>query len=101
MYDFLLRTHTQKAFRDDMEAIFGEVPDTSGMQPKERGNYLIKQYKGCLKSIPDSSTDGLRSAYVSILDRVKERTKYHLVYLTRHPAGIVKFMTASEKMDIV
>ena len=101
MYDFLLRTHTQKLFQEDMEAIFGEVPDTSDMQPKERENYLIKRYKDCLKSVPASSTDRLRSAYVSIQDRVKERTKYHLVYLTRHPVGIVKFMAASEKMDIV
>jgi hypothetical protein len=38
---------------------------------------------------------------VSILDPVKERTKYHLVYLTHHPLGIVKFMSASEQMDIV
>jgi len=101
MYDFLLRTHAQKPFQEDMEAIFGEAPDTSDMQPKDRENYLIKRYKDCLKSIPASRTDRLRSAYVSILDPVKERTKYHLVYLTHHPLGIVKFMAASEKMDIV
>lgn len=101
MYDFLLRTHTQKPFRYDMEAIFGEIPDTSGLQPKAREDYLIQRYRDCLKSIPANNTDPLRSAYVSVLDPVKERTKYHLVYLTRHPLGIVKFMEASEKMDIV
>ena len=101
MYDFVLRTHTQKPFQDDMRAIFGEVPDTSGMSPKDRENFLIKQFRNSLISIPANHTGRLRSAYVSILDRVKERTKYHLVYLTRHPLGIVKFMGASEKMDIV
>jgi hypothetical protein len=30
-----------------------------------------------------------------------ERTKYHLVYLTSHHTGIVKFMEISEKVDIV
>jgi hypothetical protein len=101
MYDFLLRTHTQKPFQDDMQVIFGEIPDTSGMLPKERENYLIQRYRDCLTAIPAKHTEGLRSAYVSILDPIKERTKYHLVYLTRHPLGIVKFMDASEKMAIV
>lgn len=101
MYDFLLRTHTQKPFQEDMQTIFGEVPDTSGMLPKEREDYLIQRYRESLKSIPTNNNDKLRSAYVSILDPVKDRTKYHLVYLTRHPLGIVKFMDASEKMDIV
>ncbi len=100
MYDFLLRTHTQKPFQEDMQAIFGEVPDTSGMLPKNRENHLIKLYRDGLKSIPANNTDRLRSAYVSILDPVKDRTKYHLVYLTHHPLGIVKFMDASERMGI-
>ena len=100
MYDFLLRTHTQEAFQDDMEAIFGEVPDTSGMSPDERENHLIQLYRSSLISIPANNAGRLRSGYVSILDRLKERTKYHLVYLTHHPLGIIKFMDASEKMDI-
>ncbi len=101
MYDFLVRTHTQQAFRQDMEAIFGEVPETSGLSSKEREDYLIKRYREGLKNIQRSDSGKLRSAYVSILDPLKERTKYHLVYLTRHPLGIVKFMDASEKMENV
>lgn len=101
MYDFLNRTVPQESFQDDMKAIFGEVPDISGMEPKDRENHLINLYRSCLKSITASSNERLRTAYVSILDSVKERTKYHLVYLTRHPLGIVKFMGASEEMDSV
>lgn len=101
MYDFVLRTHTQKPFQEDMQAIFGELPDTSGMPPKEREDCLIQRYRDSLKSIQTKKNDRLRSAYVAILDRLKERTKYHLVYLTRHPFGIVKFMEASEKMEKV
>ena len=101
MYDFLNRTVPQESFQDDMKAIFGEVPDISGMEPKDRENLLINLYRSCLKSITTSSNERLRTAYVSILDSVKERTKYHLVYLTRHPLGIVKFMGASEEMDSV
>jgi len=101
MYDFLLRTHTQIAFQDDMRAIFGEVPETADMSPKDREKYLLQLYRNSLKAIPLGANERLRSAYVSILDPLKERTKYHLVYLTRHPLGIIKFMEASEKMDIV
>jgi len=101
MYGFLVRAHTQKLFLDDMRAIFGEAPDTAGMPPKEREEHLIQQYRDALKSISANDTEKLRSAYVTILDPVKDRTKYHLVYLTRHPLGIVKFMEASEEMDKV
>jgi three-Cys-motif partner protein len=100
MYDFLNRTVPQESFQDDMKTIFGEVPDISGMEPKGRENHLINLYRNCLKSVPASSKERLRTAYVSIMDSVKERTKYHLVYLTRHPFGIIKFMGASEKMEI-
>jgi three-Cys-motif partner protein len=101
MYNFLNRAITQETFRTDMEAIFGETPNLADMSPKKREDYLIQLYRDGLKSIPAKSADKLRSAYVSILDPVKERTKYHLVYLTHHPLGIVKFMDASEKMEIV
>jgi len=101
MFDFVLRTHTQPDFQADMQAIFGEVPDTSGLTSKEREDHLINQYRENLKNIQPSGSGKLRSAYVSIRHRVTERTKYHLVYLTRHPLGIVKFMAASEKMELV
>lgn len=101
MYDFLLRTHTQTPFQDDMRAIFGEVPSTTDMSPKDREKHLLQLYRNSLKTIPFSTNKRLRSAYVTILDPLKERTKYHLIYLTRHPLGIIKFMEASEKMDIV
>lgn len=32
---------------------------------------------------------------------LKDRTLYHLVYLTRHAKGITEFMEASEKLDVV
>jgi hypothetical protein len=38
------------------------------------------------------------SAYVTVLDPLIDRTKYHLLYITRHPLGIIKFMEQSEIM---
>jgi len=42
-----------------------------------------------------------RTAHVKVLKPTKDRTLYHLVYLTRHPKGIVEFMEASEKLELV
>jgi three-Cys-motif partner protein len=101
MYDFLLRTHTQKTFENDMREIFGEVPMTEGMSPAEREEHLINLYRNNLKRIVPSSGGLPRTAYVKILNPIKDRTLYHLVYLTHHAKGITEFIEASEKLDIV
>jgi len=101
MYDFILRAVTQEPFKKDMKKIFGEVPETSGMEPEQREEYLLKRYRENLKEAQPRSDGKPRSAYVKVLDPYKERTKYHLVYLTRHPKGITVFMEASEKLKPV
>lgn len=101
MYDFLLRTHTQESFYQDMREIFGEVPDTSGMTPKQREKHLIDLYRFRLKQIAPARGGKARVAHVPILYPLRDRTLYHLVYLTRHPKGIAVFMQASEKLDFV
>jgi hypothetical protein len=40
-----------------------------------------------------------RSVCVKVLDPLKDKTKYGLIYLTRHEKGIVVFMETSEKLD--
>lgn len=101
MYDFLLRTHTQKAFENDMRQIFGEVPDTSGMSPEKREEHLVTLYRTNLKKVVPTRDGRPRTACVKVLKVLKERTLYHLVYLTRHAKGITEFMEASEKLEIV
>ena len=101
MYDFLLRTHTQESFHEDMQAIFGSVPDTIGMTPTQKEAYLINLYRSRLKQIAPSRGGNPRTAHVPILYPLRDRTLYHLVYLTRHAKGIVVFMTASEKSELV
>ena len=101
MYDFLLRTHTQKAFETDMYQIFGEEPNTTGMSPEEREKYLVTLYRTNLKKVMPAGDGTPRTACVKVLKVLKDRTLYHLVYLTRHPLGIVKFMEASQGLDLV
>ena len=101
MYDFLLRTHTQESFREDMQAIFGDVPDTNGMSPQEKEEHLLTLYKKCLKEILPARGGKPRTVSVPVLYPLKDRTLYHLVYLTRHAKGITVFMEASEKLELV
>jgi hypothetical protein len=101
MYDFILRTHTQKEFEEDMGAIFGEVPETGGMNSKERELHLLTLYRQHLKAHMPGTGGRPRSAWVPILDPERDRTKYELVYLTRNAKGIQVFMDASGKLDLV
>lgn len=40
-----------------------------------------------------------RSYHAEILNKDRERLHYHLVYLTRHQKGLIKFAEASQKAD--
>lgn len=101
MFDFVLRAHTQISFEEQMKEIFGEVLDTTGMTPKEKEVFFMKQYRKHLKSAQPSTARKPRSAYAKVLYPQKDRTEYELVYLTRHPLGIVVFMEESAKLDLI
>ena len=101
MYDFLSRTVPQEEFREDMERIFGLVPDTEGMEQKEREAHLVSLYRNNLKRVTPTGRERPRTACVKVLKPTEDRTLYHLVYLTGHPKGIVVFMEASDKLDLV
>ena len=102
MFEFIVRAHSQPAFEQHMREIFGEIPETYGFSPKERETHLIELYRSQLiKAQGQDASLRTRSAFVRVLDPLKDRTKYHLVYLTRHPLGIKVFMETSEKMDFV
>ena len=101
MYDFLSRTVPQAEFQKDMERIFGVVPDTKGMSPEARETFLVTLYRNNLKQVTAEGEEQPRTAYVKVQMPTRDRTLYHLVYLTRHPKGIVEFMEASEKLDLV
>ena len=101
MYDFLVRTHTQEPFSDDMKRIFGRVPDTKGMTTKAREDHLVRLYRENLKTIVPTRGGKPRTACVKVKKVLLDRTLYHLVYLTRHPKGIAEFMAASDGLDLV
>lgn len=102
MYDFVNRTASMPDWKEPIATLLGESLDLTDLDPSEREDRLISTYRTNLKA-KMSSTGKLypRSAYVRVLDRKKERPKYHLIYLTTHPRGIIEFMEASEKVDLI
>ena len=102
MYDFVNRTASMAEWREDIASLLGETVDLGDLPGSERERLLLSTYQKNLKR--HLITDGrwvARSAYVRVLDRKKERPKYHLVYLTSHPRGIIAFMEISEELDLV
>jgi three-Cys-motif partner protein len=101
MLDFLRRFHYQSELEEQMKEIFGEILDTSEMTSEQRETHFLRKYREHLKSAQSIKGRNLRSAYVRVLYPLQDRTKYELVYLTRHPLGIVVFMEESEKLDLI
>jgi three-Cys-motif partner protein len=102
-YNFINRTASMAAWQDAMVKLLGSSVNLDGLQSTEREEALVNAYRFSLKAcIPSSRPEYRpRSAYVTVLDPLHQRTKYHLVYLTCHPMGIVEFMDMSEKADLV
>lgn len=101
MYGFLSRFVSDAKLQEDMRRIFGIVPDVQGMTPDQREAFLLSLYRNNLKQVLPVDGGKPRTAYVKVLKPTKDRTLYHLVYLTRHPKGIVVFMEASDKLELI
>ena len=102
-YNFINRTASMSVWQDAMTKLLGSTVNLDGLQPAEREETLVNAYRNSLKAcVPVGRPDYRpRSAYVTVLDPLHRRTKYHLVYLTSHPTGIVEFMEISERVDLV
>jgi three-Cys-motif partner protein len=101
MLDFLRRFHYQSELEEQMREIFGEILDTSDMTSEQRETHFLRKYRERLKNAQLKTGGNLRSAYVKILHPLKDRTMYDMVYLTRHPLGIVVFMEVSAEIPFI
>lgn len=102
-YNFINRTVSMASWQSAMVKLLGSSVNLDGLQAAEREEALVNAYRSSLKAcVPSNRPEyRARSAYVTVLDPLHRRTKYHLVYLTCHPMGIVEFMDMSEKADLV
>ncbi|MFZ2651758.1 MAG: hypothetical protein WA210_16805 [Burkholderiaceae bacterium] len=103
MYDFVNRTMSMPDWQADMAQLLGESISLEGLAPEQREDTILETYRANLKRCVTASRPDFppRSAYVRVMDPERERPKYHLVYVTSHPRGIIEFMTLSEGVDLV
>jgi hypothetical protein len=77
--------------------LLGEAIDLEGLQPEERERKILMTYRAsCKACMPSQPAYPPRSAHARVMDPEKDRPKYHLVYFTSHPRGIVEFMDISD-----
>lgn len=100
-YDFVNRTMSMTDMDVEMIELVGEQVHLEGLSSKERERRIIDVYRGNLKRCTGLAMTPARSGYVRVLDREKDRPKYHLVYLTSHPRGIIEFMEISQHIDLI
>ena len=102
MYDFANRALSMADFQAQVRELLGETPDVRHMQPQARERAVLAVYRrNLVRLVPSQDPWRARSGYVRVLDPVKNRPKYHLVYLTTHPRGLIEFMEASDALDLV
>lgn len=102
MYDFVNRTASMADWKNEISELLGEAVEIERLSPENRERLLLNTYRKNLKhELPTDAQWRPRSGYVRVLDRTKERSKYHLVYLTTHPKGVVEFMGISEGIDLI
>lgn len=105
MYDFLNRAIGMADYRDQVSLMLGQLEEKDydqldRLSPPDRAEWVVRRYREQLKAVmgPDGHLSP-RAFHADVLHKAKERVHYHLVYLTRHHKGIVKFAEASEKVD--
>jgi hypothetical protein len=102
MYDHANRAMSMESMKATMITVIGKDLDVTGMNPQEREHAFVHTYRESLKQcVPASTSRPARAGHARVMNPERDRAKYHLVYLTTHPLGIVKFMEISEGTDRV
>lgn len=107
MYDFINRTAAMREWQEDiaefLEQPIGVIQGLEGAAPQIRETALLSTYRAGIKNAlpPQRAKYRPRTAYVRVMDRDRERAKYHLVYLTTHPVGIIEFMQISQDVELI
>lgn len=97
MFDFVNRFTQKGELSKQMYDLLGEIPNLD--EVPNRARHLVNLYRNNLRGILKCADQDAYSAYIPILDRSKDRVKYHLVYLTSHPTGVIEFSRVSEKQS--
>jgi len=103
VYDFINRTASMNEWQDEVTELLGSPVDLAGLSPQKREKTLLDTYRRGLKQAVAAARPQYqpRTAYVRVMDPTRERPKYHLVYVTSHPVGVIEFMEVSQGVDLI
>lgn len=102
MYDHANRAMSMQGMKATMANVLGKDLEVTDMTPPQREHAFVHTYRESLKQcVPASNSRPARAAHARIMNPERDRAKYHLVYLTSHPLGVVKFMEIAEGADRV
>lgn len=97
MYDFVNRAMSMKAQQANVEELLGKPINFSGEETAtERQHIIVSQYRQMMGNLYNG-----RTAHVTVERPGMDRVLYFLIYLTRHPMGLIVFKDAAEQMDMV
>lgn len=104
MYDFLNRAIGMADYREQVYQMLGKLEgkdyeQLDRMSPPDRADWVVRKYREQLKANMGPGGNPARAFHADVLHKAKERVHYHMVYLSRHHKGIVKFADASEKVE--
>lgn len=101
MYNDINRTMSMVEWQPKMRDLLGRTISLDGLQPDQRERTILDTYRKSCKACIGASGGQPRSAYARIMDPNRNRPKYHLVYFTSHPRGVVEFMKISQSVSLV
>lgn len=107
MYDHLNRFVNKAELHNQVSDLLGILSEydyeyISNAQPKERENFIVRKFREqVMAAMGAENGPRVRSYHAVIKDKHKDRTKYHLVYGTRHHKGIVELAKQSESAELV
>lgn len=107
MYAFFNRFKNLPELQQQVADILGELDDSDRQmlvtcQPKDREAWVVGRYRERLKeAVGSENREKARACHAVIKEKDRDQTKYHMVYVTRHPKGIIEFAEQSEKVDFI
>lgn len=107
MYDHLNRFVKKTELSQQVHAMLGTLSEVDyqkiqNLTPKDREEFIVQKYREQIRDAmgPDGARRS-RTYSAVVKDKDKERTKYHLVYGTRHWKGIIEFASQSDKAELI
>jgi len=107
MYAHLNRFVNKIQLRDQVSEMLGTLSEDDyqniqNLSPKDREEFIVQKYREqIMVAMGPDGTRRPRTYSAVIKDKNKERTKYHLVYGTRHYKGIIEFALQSDKAELI